>query len=106
MLKRLVGHHWPEIGSTNTDIDHIADSLARVAFPCAAADPVGEVGHPIEDRVDLRYHVLTIDDDRSPSWSAERDVEGGPILRHVDFLSSKHLVDPPAQGGRFRQLHE
>ena len=52
--QRLVGHHRPEIGAADPDVDDVPDALAGVAVPRAAAHAVGEGGHPVEHRVDLR----------------------------------------------------
>ena len=54
MLQRFIGHDWPEIRATDTDVDDVANALASVAFPRAASHAVGEVGHLVENGVDLR----------------------------------------------------
>jgi hypothetical protein len=36
---------------------------------------VTEVGHTLEDCVDLGYDVFTVDNDRRAAWSTQRDVE-------------------------------
>ena len=43
MLERLVGHHRPEVGAADADVDDVANALAGVALPFAAADAVGEI---------------------------------------------------------------
>ena len=40
--ERLVGHHRPEVGAADADVDHRADALAGDAGPLAAAHLVGE----------------------------------------------------------------
>src|SRR6266508_87961 len=40
----LVGHHRAEVGSADADVDVVADGLAGVPLPLAAAHPVGEIG--------------------------------------------------------------
>ena len=62
--ERLVGHDRPEIGATDADVDDVADRLAGVAFPVAAAHAVREVGHPVEHRMDLWHNVLAVNHDR------------------------------------------
>ena len=54
MLERLVGHHRAEVGAADADVDDVANALAGVALPRAAAHAVGEVGHLVEHGVDLR----------------------------------------------------
>ena len=58
VAQRLVGHHRAEVGAADADVDDVADRLAGVAGPRAAADALGEVGHPVEHLVDLGDDVL------------------------------------------------
>ena len=37
VAQRLVGHHRPEVGAADADVDHVADRLAGVALPLAAS---------------------------------------------------------------------
>ena len=106
VLERLICHHRPEVGSADADIDDIADAFAAVAFPLAAADTVGEVGHLVEHGVNLRHDVLAVDDDGCASWRTQRHVQDGAIFRDVDFLASKHRVDPGAQPGLFGEVNK
>ena len=64
VLQRLVGHHRAEVRAADADVDDVADALAGVPLPSAAADAVGEVGHLVEHGVDLGHDVLAVDDDR------------------------------------------
>jgi hypothetical protein len=41
--QRLVGHHRPQVRAADADVDDVADALAGVALPLAAADAVGEI---------------------------------------------------------------
>ena len=54
VLQRFVGHDRPEVRSADADIDDIADPLAGVAFPGAAAHAIGEIGHPVRARRERR----------------------------------------------------
>ena len=94
VLERLIRHHRPEVGAADADIDDVADAFAGVAFPLAAADAVGEVGHLVEHGMNLRHDVLAVDDDGCASRRTQRHVQDGAIFRDVDFLASKHRVDP------------
>ena len=38
MAQRFVGHHWAEVGATDTDVDDIANTLTGIPLPFAAAD--------------------------------------------------------------------
>ena len=66
-------------------------------FHCAAADAVGEVGHAVEDGVDLGDDVLAIDDDRGVARGAQGDVEDGAVFGDVDLLAGEHGVDALAR---------
>ena len=106
MLQRFVGHHRPEVGAADADVDDVANALAGVAFPGAAADAVGKIRHLVEHGVDLRHHVLAIDDDGCASRRAQGHVQDGAVFRDVDLLAPEHGVDALAQAGFLRQLQE
>ena len=106
MLECLVGHHRPEVGAADADVDDVANAFAGVALPGAAAHPVGEVRHLVEDGVDLGHHVFAIDDDRCPFRGAQGHVQDGAVLRDVDLFTPEHGVDPRSQAGFLCQLQE
>src|SRR5437879_4553956 len=86
MPERLVGHHRPEVGTSDTDIDNAANALTGMSLPLAASDPVGKVSHLIEHSVDLGHHVLAIYDDRCLFWRAQSNMQDGSVFRDVDLL--------------------
>ena len=47
----------------------LRDALAGVAFPCAAADLVGEGGHLVQHGVDAGDDVFAVDHDGSRLWA-------------------------------------
>ncbi len=106
VLERLVGHHRPEVRAADADVDDVADALAGVALPRAAAHAVGEARHLVEHGVDLGHDVLAVHDDRRPSRRAQSDVQDGALLRDVDLLAAEHGVDARAQTGLLGQLHK
>ena len=106
MLERLVGHHRPEVGAADADVDHVADAFAGVALPCAAPDPVGEVGHLVQHGVNLGHHVLAVDDDGRRSRRAQGHVQDGAVFRDVDLVAPEHGVDALAQAAFLGQLQE
>ena len=61
VLQRLVGHDRAEVRAADADVDDVADALAGVALPCAAADAVGEGGHLVEHGVDLGHDIFAVD---------------------------------------------
>ena len=57
MLQRLVGHDRAEIRAADADVDHVADAPAGMTLPGAAAEPMGELRHPVQNGVDLGHDV-------------------------------------------------
>ncbi len=78
VFERFVGHDWPEVGAADADVDDVADALAGVACPGAAADAAREIGHLVQHGVDLGHHVLAVHDNgrvfgaRRATWSTAR----------------------------------
>ena len=99
MLERFVGHHGPEVGAADTDVDDVADAFAGMPLPGAAAHAVGEIGHRVEHGVDVGHHVLAVDDDGRAAWGAQGDMQDGPVFRHVDLVSPEHRLDALPQAG-------
>jgi hypothetical protein len=64
MFQRFVRHNRPEVGAAYADVNDIAYDLTGVAPPFAAAEAVGEISHLVQHRMNLRHHVLAVDDDR------------------------------------------
>ncbi len=106
VLERLVGHHRPQVGPSDANVDDVADLLAGVAPPGAAADALGEGRHPVEDLVHRGHHVLAVQPDGCASRRPQGDVQHGPLLGDVDFVAAKHRVDAPAQVRLLCQLHQ
>ena len=106
MPERFIRHHRSEIGTADADIDNVADSFSRVAFPRAAADTLAEFSHSVEHGMNLGHNVLAVDLDGRSSGSTEGDVQHRPVFRDVDLVASKHGVDPLSQAGFLRQLNE
>ncbi len=102
MPERLVRHHRSEIGSADANVDDGPNGLTRVAAPLAVPDEFGEGAHSLEDLVNLRHHVDTVNDQRGVLWHAKRDVQHGAIFRDVDGFSGEHgvstLLDPRLLG--------
>ena len=64
VFERLVGHHRPQVGAPNADVDDVPNTLAGVAQQDATPDTVGKVGHLVQRGVDLWHHVFTVHGDR------------------------------------------
>ena len=106
MLQRLVGHDRTKVGAADADIDDVANSLARVALPLAAADAIGKCRHLVEHGVDLGNNVLAVGLDGFAFRRAQGDVQHRPLLRDVDLVAAKHGIDPRAQARLLGQLQQ
>ena len=102
--QRLVGHDRPEIRPADADVDDVADSLAGVAGPGAASNPVAEIAHAIQHAMDVRDHIVPVDDDRRRGRRAQRHVQDRAIFGDVDLVAAEHRVDPPTQIRFIREL--
>src|SRR4029077_19359056 len=92
--------------ATDTNVDDVANALAGIPFPGASPDAVGEIGHLVENSVDLRDNVLAINNDRCSFWCAQSHVQNSAVFRDVDLVAPKHSVDPPAQSRFLGELHK
>ena len=106
MSQRLVRHHGPEVGAADADIDDVADGLAGVALPFAAADAVGELRHPVEHGMNLRHHVVAVHDNRCSFGGAQRHMQHSALFGDIDFLAAEHCVAPLCDPTLYRELHE
>ncbi len=106
VLQRLVGHHRSEVGAADADVDHVANGFIGVTLPIAAAHALAEISHLVEHGVDLRHHILAINDDRCSSRRAQGDVQDRAIFCDVDFIAPKHGVDAFAQPGFLGKLQQ
>ena len=96
-MQRFVGHDRAEIGAADADIDDVADALAGMAFPCAAADPVGKIRHLVQHRMDLGHDILAVDQDGRSARRPQRHVQHRAVLGDVDLVAAEHRLDPFAQ---------
>ena len=93
MLECLVGHDRPKVGAADADVDHVADAFAGMAFPLAAADAVGEIGHLVEHGVDLGHDILAVHHDGCRLRRAQGHMQDGAIFCDVDLVPAEHRVD-------------
>ncbi len=106
MPQCFVGHHRPQIGAADADVDDIADRLAGVPLPVAAADAVAEVGHLVEHGMHLRHHIHAVHHDGLRLRGAQGSVQDGALLGDVDLVAPKHGVDARPQTGFLGQLEK
>ena len=106
MLERLVRHHRTEVRSADTDVDDIANALARMAFPRSAPHPIAEISHLVEHSMDRGHHILTVYDDGGSARGAQGDMQHGSFFRDIDLLAPEHGIDSRLQTGFFGQLNQ
>src|SRR5258708_39522215 len=106
MLQRLIGHERPEIRSADADVDHVADALARMTLPGAAAESTGEIRHPVQDGMDVGHHIPAVVNDGGTTRRAQGYVKHCAFLRDVDLVAPEHGVDAipqPRLSGKLKQ---
>jgi hypothetical protein len=102
-LQRFIGHHGPEVGAADADVDDVADALTGVSLPDAAANAVRKVARAIEHRVDLRHDVLPIHSHGGALGRTQRGVQDSSILGDIDALAAEHGIDALAQARLLRE---
>jgi hypothetical protein len=106
VAQRLVGHHRPEVGAADADVDDVADALPGVTGPLAGADRCRERRHTVEHRVDFGHDVGALGRDRGLTRRAQRDMQDRAVLGDVDVLAGEHRVDAVTQPGLLGELDE
>ena len=71
-----------------------------MTLPCTAADGLGERTHSIENFVDGRNNINTIDHDATCARCAKCDMQHRTIFSHIDLVSTKHRIDVRSQSTR------
>ena len=87
-------------------VDDVADRLAGVARPFAAAYAVGKRPHVVEHGVNFRHDIHAINKDRLVARRAQRDVQHRAILRDVDLFTGEHRIPTRRESARFGQVHQ
>ena len=82
------------------------DALARRARPLAAAQPVGEVAHPVEHLVHVGDDVLAVDGQLGAARLAQRGVQHRAVLGGVDVHAGIHRVAALFQVRGSRQIDQ
>ena len=106
VAQRAVGHHRPEVGAADADVDDVGDRPPGRALPLAGADGVGERAHPVEHLVHLGDDVDAVDDERAFARHPQRHVQHGAVLGDVDLLAGEHRVAPLGDAGLLRERDE
>ncbi len=106
MTQRLVGHHRPEIGASDPDVDDRLDRLARMSRPLARADQA--------ENADVRSSTActcattsvpsTIEDRFLGIRSATCNTDA--VLRDVDPVAAEHRRDAVVQPAFVREREQ
>jgi hypothetical protein len=106
MPQRLVRHYRSQIRTSYAYIDYVTYNFAGVPSPFATADAVGKITHLVQDGMNLRDYVFTIDNDRCLFRSAQGYMQNSPPFRQVDLPAAKHLVAPRGYTSLFGERKE
>ena len=104
VAQRVVHHHRAQVRAADADVDDGLDALAGRAGPFAAAQPVGEVAHPVQHLVHIVDDVLSVDGQLLAARQPQRDVQHGAVLRGVDVHAGEHRVAALLQSGGAGQV--
>ncbi|ENN83966.1 hypothetical protein RHSP_70222 [Rhizobium freirei PRF 81] len=85
-------HDRTEIGAADADIDDVGDRLAGRALQRAGADTVGKFAHGGQHAVDVRHHILAVDEYWRVGAVAQRGVQHGAVFGEVDGNAREHFL--------------
>ena len=97
VLQRFIGHDRTQIGTADAYVDHVANALSGVPLPLSVANAVAEAGHSVQYTVNLRDHIVAIDEDGGTLWRSQRHMQNRSLLRDVDLLASEHGINARLQ---------
>ncbi len=106
VLQRLIRHHRAEVGAADADVDHMADGLAGVAAPGAAADLLAEGGHSVQHRMHLGDDVDAVDPQLLARGRTQGRVQHRALFGRVDHIAAKHRGDVLGQAAVTRQRRQ
>src|SRR6185437_14610016 len=95
-----------EVRAADADVDDGADPLTGGAGPLAAAQPVGEIAHPVQHFVHIGDDVLPVDGQRCVARQPQRGVQHGPVFRDVDVRPVEHRVAVALEVGRAGEVDQ
>lgn len=106
VLKRLSDHDRAQVGTTDTNVNDVGDSLASVTLPGTSSDGLGELLHVVQDALDLISTCLADAESGLIENVPEGDVEDGSTLGGVDVVTGEHLVSELLNSGLLGELQK
>ena len=106
LAQGLMGHHRAQVRPADAEVDDIADALAGVPAPGAAAHLQRKCRHAFKHRVHLARDVEAVDDDALALGRAQCRMQGGALLGQVDRVTAEHRRDPFPQAARGSQIDQ
>ena len=85
--QRLGHHERTEVGAADTDVNHVGDRFAGVAFPATGDNRFGEGFHLLQHSVHFRHHIFAINHNRRIAAVTQRDVQYRAVFGAVDLLT-------------------
>jgi hypothetical protein len=93
MYKRLVGHHGPQVGAADPDVDDVSDGFSGVPLPVAISNAAAEACHPVQHLVHMGHHVFPVHQDLGPFRRPKGCVQHGSFFGDVDLFPPDHGVN-------------
>ena len=106
MHERLVGHHRPQVGAADADIDDISDGFSGVPLPMAVSNLVAETGHAVQHPMNAGHHVFAVHHDLGANRCPKGRVQHGTFFGDVDFFPSEHGINPVLETAFPRQIQK
>jgi hypothetical protein len=102
--QRLDRQARPQRGAADAECQHVADALAGMALPVAAAHRLGEAADALAVALDLGQQVLAVD--HHVLVAAQRRVQRGPVLGRVHAFAGEELLDRRGHAAVLGERHQ
>ena len=104
--QRKAGHHGPQIGPANADIDHIADRLARRPRNRARTHTVDKSKQSGQFAMHIADHIMPVEHDRGRGRLPQGGMQHRAVFGIVDALCGKHVIAQFLDTGCARQSQQ
>src|SRR5450759_1013072 len=92
-LECFTYHQRAEIGTTNADVDDVADWFAGVSGMLAIAHRIGEAAHQSQHALHIGHDVLAVYVNGLVGMVAQCSVQRGTLFGGIDFFATEHAFD-------------